>query len=157
MQHHPDFRRVSFSALAALTVVLAASCSSAEEPRAASADPQVAQAADSGPYAVENAVLDRAVDRTGLPRDASLWIQRTADSRVVCGALGRPAGKPVLYMGGREGGYLGAPLANLEPAAAERLLDQWNTAVMTNCADNGLIPPERVRNLLGVASPRSPR
>ncbi len=105
------------------------------------------QAVDIGPYAAENAVLDRAVERTGLRREDNLWIQRTADSRVVCGALRGPQGKPVLYLGAPEGGFLGAPLAKM-PEVALRLLDQWNEAVRINCASHGLVPTERVRVLL---------
>ena len=109
---------------------------------------QATRVIDTGSYAIENAALDRAMTRTGLPREASLWIQRTADGVVVCGALARPEGKPVLYLTGPSGGYIGAPLASVTPEVGRKVLDTANRAVLTNCGDHGLTPPERILRML---------
>lgn len=138
------------AAIAAAGALLfpAAACSSGQAEQASS-QPQSPRVVDSGPYAIENAALDRAVDLTGLPRESTLWIQRTWDGRVVCGALAHPSGTPVMFLSGPEGtGYVGAPLARLTPEVGEQHLDQWNNAVLVNCADHNLIPPERVTALL---------
>lgn len=137
---------------AAVVCFLVAACSSGEgAPPTGVSSPQIVvdHAIDAGPYELENTALDRAVSRTGLPRDASIWVQRSADGKVVCGALSGPGGKPVLYLAGMvSGGYLGAPLARVTPEVSERMLNTSNRAVMTNCADRGVIPPEHVQRLL---------
>lgn len=148
--------RGGLNELSALTTLLAAllvvgACSAPQTDTAVDVQPPTTgtQVIDTGPYALENSALDRAAERMGLPREASLWVRRSASGNVVCGALARPAGKPVLYFAGMlSGGFVGVPLARLTPEVGEEVLDVSNRAVLKNCRDNGLVPPERVLRLL---------
>ena len=136
------------TALILFTSVLTSSCST---PEPSGTDASIEAAYDPGErdsYELENLALDLATQRTGLPREGSLWIKRSIASGVVCGALARPEGKPLLFLAGRGGGFLGLPIAQLQPHVVERTIDQSNRAVMTACADHRLAPPARVQALL---------
>lgn len=125
-----------------LVALITASCGQPDEvepiPRA-----EVLPAADAGDYATENLALDKAVVFTGLPRTASVWAQRTNDSRLVCGALVRREGDLVLYAYGvSKGSMLGAPLASLSKEKGARVLAMWNRAVAGVCEAEGMKVPD---------------
>lgn len=142
-------RHIHFStALILFTSVLTSSCSTPETSDTRTPIEAAYEPGDLDSYELENLALDLATERTGLPREASLWIKRSITSGVACGALARPEGTPLLFLAGRGGGFLGLPIAQLQPHVVERTIDRSNRAVMTACAEHRLVPPARVQALL---------